>query len=108
MELLAVSSNIDFGGGGEVREGLLKEVMPTLISVVCSQSGQSQPEKIQKKKKKSNPARSGRIAIWAGKSTHWKAQKWKIDKMDYACWVLQNADAKIGVDMKRIYWGKFL
>lgn len=52
MELLAVSSNIDFGGGGEVREGLLKEVMPTLISVVCSQSGQSQPEKIQKKKKK--------------------------------------------------------
>lgn len=55
MEPLAVSSNIDFGGGGgKVREGLLKEVMPTLISVVCSQSGQSQPEKIQKKKVKSS------------------------------------------------------
>ena len=37
----------DPSSGGELRESLLKEVIPTQISVVCSQSGQSQsqPEK---------------------------------------------------------------
>lgn len=39
MDALLGSSNIDFGGGGEVREGLLGEVMPEL-SVVCGQRGQ--------------------------------------------------------------------
>ena len=46
----------DPSSGGELRESLLKEVIPTQISVVCSQSGQSQSQPGQ-----------GRIAIWAGK-----------------------------------------
>ena len=46
----------------------------------------SLPEKIHpSKKKKAKASGQGRIAIWAGKTAHWKTQKRKADKRDCAC-----------------------
>lgn len=77
MGPLAGTSNLDFGGGREGWEGLLEEVMPKLVSVVFDQSGQTWSQSGEE-----------RLDVWADKTAHWKTQKWKIVKIDYACWIL--------------------